>query len=204
MELNFECQRRLVESLLVGLGPDQGHLLWCGVKGREGGGKREEGGRGGERREGGWRKRGWGWTAEMREGSVKWRKKWGEMLRCVCVRTIYVYIKVYCDNCRIATDLYVQCIYRTRKEWNVLYNIMYTTSSRAPKRKFRVHMTIKMPKCYFTEYHTNILPVSSSKISLPIEQPLLQASGWGDCVWWWGGGRVGINRCYKYLSKKPM
>ena len=44
MELNFECQRRLVEFLLVGQDPDQGYPLWCGVKGLEGRGKREEGG----------------------------------------------------------------------------------------------------------------------------------------------------------------
>ena len=92
-----------------------------------------------------------------------------------------------------------------------LYNVMYTTSSRAPKRKFRVHMTIKMPKCATSQNitqislivkchkhhikiqlcmysYTYVLPVSSSKISLPIEQPLLQASGWGDCVCGGGGG----------------
>ena len=40
MELSFECRRRLVEFLLVGLGPDQGYPLWCGVKGLEGGGRR--------------------------------------------------------------------------------------------------------------------------------------------------------------------
>ena len=39
-----------MESLLVGLGPDQGYPLWCGVKGREGGGKREGGRREGGRR----------------------------------------------------------------------------------------------------------------------------------------------------------